>query len=81
MATFKCDMKKQFGKFSAHVWKATERPVEPICQNEESAASAAEHVVKAIGKAGFTEGDEVIFRDNAYQSLAELRGVLQRSPY
>lgn len=81
MATFKCDIKKQFGKFSAHVWKASDKPAAPVIENEEALVTTAEAVVKAVKKAGFAEGDEVIFRDNAYNSLAELRGVLTRSPY
>lgn len=81
MATFKCDIKKQFGKFSGHVWKASDRPGTAVCDGEATAQSTAELIIKAINKAGFGEGDEVIFRDNAYMSLGDLRVVLQRAPY
>ena len=81
MATYKCEVKKQFGKFSGHVWAAAARPSKATCENEATASSAADKIVSALGKSGFGEGDEVIFRDNAYPSLAELKAALVRAPY
>ena len=81
MATYKCDIKKQFGKFSGHVWSAATRPDKATCENEATVVAAADKLLKALGKSGFGEGDEVIFRDNAYPSLAELKAALLRAPY
>lgn len=81
MATYKCDIKKQFGKFSGHVWKASDRPGEPICRDEPNSQAAVDRVLAGVTSAGFGDGDEIIFRDNAYGSLTELRGVLMRAPY
>lgn len=81
MATFKCEIKKQFGKFSGHVWNASGRPDKATCENEATVAAAADKVLTALGKSGFGEGDEVIFRDNAYPSIGELKAALLRAPY
>ncbi len=81
MATYKCDIKKQFGKFSGLVWKASDRPGKALFDTEVSAQGAADQVVAAIAKSGFGDGDEVIFRDNAYTSLTELKTTLARAPY
>ena len=81
MATYRCDVKQQFGKFSALVWKATEKPGKPLAENMEDANGAANAVFAALQGAGFAEGDEAIFRNTNYPSLRELRTVIERAPY
>ncbi|MCO4764471.1 MAG: hypothetical protein KC502_23370 [Myxococcales bacterium] len=81
MATWKCEVKMKFGKYSSHVWKATERPGNSLADNLDEKKDAVGTCIDAIQKAGFTDGDEVIFRDSAYASLAELRHVMSRAPY
>jgi len=81
MATYKVDVKMKFGKFSAHVWNATERPGDALAANLDSSKQAVTSVIDGVKTAGFQEGDEVIFRDNAYGSLAELKHVMNRAPY
>ncbi|MCB9739404.1 MAG: hypothetical protein H6747_09055 [Deltaproteobacteria bacterium] len=82
MATWKCEVKMKFGKYSAHVWKATERAGVPVADGLGSSKAAVEQVLEAVQKAGFSEGDdEIIFRDSAYGSLSELRHVMSRAPY
>lgn len=81
MATWKCDVKMKFGKFSAHVWKATDRPGKAVAENLSTAKSAASQCIDSLKSAGFAEGDEVIFRDSAYNSLAEAQFVMDRAPY
>ena len=81
MATWKCDIQMKFGKYSALVWKATERPGEPVATDLVSSKIAVQECIDALKKAGFAEGDEVIFRDTAYSSLAEAQFVMDRAPY
>lgn len=81
MATYKVDIKMKFGKYSSHVWKATERPGEPVAADLESSKVAVEKCIDAIKAAGFQKGDEVIFRESAYASLGELKHVMSRAPY
>ncbi len=82
MATWKCDVRMKFGKYSAHVWKATERESAPIAGELGSAKVAIDKVLEAVQKAGYAEGDdEVIFRDTSYASLTELRQNMSRAPY
>lgn len=81
MATYKCEVKQRYGKYSGWIWKATERQGDPICAAEATSASAVTKVVDGLRDGGFGSGDEVIFRDIAYTSLAELRAVMARAPY
>jgi|ETNmetMinimDraft_26_1059896.scaffolds.fasta_scaffold238502_1 hypothetical protein len=81
MATYKVDVKMKFGKYSAHVWKATERPGDAVAGDLDSSKAAVTSVIDGVKAAGFSEGDEIIFRDNAYASLAELKHVMNRAPY
>ncbi len=81
MATWKCDIKKQYGKFSGFAWKATEKQGNAVAENVETQSAIIDAVVGNIKKSGFVAGDEVIFRDAAYASLGELKGVMSRSPY
>ena len=81
MATWKVDVKMKFGKYSAHVWKASERAGDPVASDLGTAKSAVSECIDALKKAGFSEGDEVIFRDTAYGSLSEARFVMDRAPY
>lgn len=81
MATYKCDIKQQFGKYSGVVWLATERPGDPVAKDEPTVAAVVDQVVGKLKSLGFAEGDEVIFRDTAYQSLREAKGVMLRSRY
>ena len=81
MATWKCDVKMKCGKYSAHVWKATERPKKAVAEDLISAKIAVQECIDALKKAGFAEGDEVIFRDTAYASLSEAKFVMDRAPY
>lgn len=81
MATWKCDVQMKFGKFSAHVWKATERPGKPVASDLSTSKNAVQECVDALKKSGFSEGDEVIFRDSAYASLGEVQFVMDRAPY
>jgi hypothetical protein len=81
MATYKCEIKKQFGKFSGHVWKATERAGEPVTKDQLALNVTVDLVLAGVSKAGFGDGDEVIFRDNAFATIGELRAALLRSPY
>ena len=81
MATFKCDVKQQYGKFLGFAWKAGEAQGDAVCKDEPTATSAVDKVVAQLKTAGFGRGDEVIFRDTAYAELAELKGVMARSRY
>ena len=81
MATFKCDIKQQFGKYQVWAWKASERQGDVLAADLSDAKVATEQILGALKKGGFGEGDEVIFRSVAYASLGELRGVLTRAPY
>lgn len=82
MATWKCDVRMKFGKYSAHVWRATDRDSAPVAADLPSSKLAVEKAIESIQGAGFADGDdEVIFRDSAYSSLAELRHVMSRAPY
>jgi hypothetical protein len=82
MATYKCDIKKQYGKFSATVWRATDKAADaPVAKDVDTVQVAVSKVIDGIGKLGYAEGDEVIFRDTAYASLGELKGVMLRAPY
>ena len=81
MATWKCEVKMKFGKYSSHVWKATERPGKAVAEEIADKKDAVGKCIKAIQKAGFGDGDEVIFRDSAYASLRELQFVMDRAPY
>jgi len=81
MATWKCEVKMKFGKYSSHVWKATDRPGAAIAQDVPEMKDAVGQCISAIQKAGFSDGDEVIFRDNAYPSLREVQYVMERAPY
>ncbi|MEY3012647.1 MAG: hypothetical protein RIT45_1382 [Pseudomonadota bacterium] len=82
MATWKAEVKMKFGKYSAHLWKATDRPGVPVADGLASSKDAVDQVLAAAQKAGFAEGDdEIIFRDSAYASLSELRHVMSRAPY
>ncbi len=81
MATWKCEVKMKFGKYSSHVWKATERPGKAVAEDLSDSKAAVSSCIDAIKTAGFGEGDEVIFRDSAYGSLGELRHVMSRAPY
>ncbi len=81
MATWKCDVQMKFGKYSALVWKATERAGKPVAADLASSKLAVQECIDALKKAGFAEGDEVIFRDSAYASLAEAKYVMDRAPY
>ena len=81
MATYKVDVKMKFGKYSVHVWKATDRPGDAIAADLATSKVAVDSAVKGVQAAGFEEGDEVIFRDSAYSSLAELKFVMSRAPY
>ena len=81
MATWKCEVKMKFGKYSSHVWKATERPGDAVANELGDKKEAVGECITAIQKAGFGDGDEVIFRDSAYGSLRELQYVMSRAPY
>ena len=81
MTTYKCDIKMQYGKYSSHVWNATDRPGEPIAKDLGSSSQAIDKCIKAVEKSGFDKGDEVIFRDSSFASLSELRHVMSRAPY
>lgn len=81
MATWKCDVKMKFGKFSAHVWKATDRPGTAVAEGLSTSKTAVQECIDALRKGGFSEGDEVIFRDTAYGSLSEAQFVMDRAPY
>lgn len=81
MATWKCDVQMKFGKYSAHVWKATDRPGAAIAGDLASSKLAVQECIDALKKGGFGEGDEVIFRDAAYASLSEAKYVMDRAPY
>jgi hypothetical protein len=82
MATWKCDVKMKFGKYSAHVWRANEAPSAPVADGLASSKLAVEKVLESVQKAGFAEGDdEIIFRDTAFGTLSELRHVMSRAPY
>jgi 3-methyladenine DNA glycosylase Tag len=81
MATYKCDIKKQYGKFSGWVWAVSEHQGDAICKDESAAAAVVERVLGKLKDKGFATGDEVIFRDTAYPSLHELKFVLDRAPY
>lgn len=81
MATFKCDVKQQFGKFHGYAWKVGDPQGNPVCKDEATANAAVDKVVGALRTGGFDRGDEVIFRDTAYATLQELQGVMQRSRY
>ncbi len=81
MTTYKCDIKMQYGKYSSHVWKATDRPGEPVAKDLGSSSKAIDHCIKAVEKSGFDKGDEVIFRDSSFGSLLDLRSEMSRAPY
>ena len=81
MATYKCDVKQQFGKFHGFAWKAGDPPGDAVCKDEATANAAAEKVIGTLKGAGFGRGDEVIFRDTAYTTLQEAQVVMQRSRY
>ena len=81
MATWKCEVKMKFGKYSSHVWKASDRPGAAVADQLGDSKAAVTSCIDAIRKAGFEEGDEVIFRDTAYASLGELKFVMDRAPY
>ncbi len=81
MATYKCDIKKQYGKFSGWVWAASERQGDAICKDEATATVVADRLLTKLKDKGFAAGDEVIFRDTAYPTLHELKYVLDRAPY
>lgn len=81
MATYKVDVKMKFGKYSVHVWNATERAGDAVASDLATAKGAIDSCITAVKAAGYKEGDEVIFRDSAYASLAELKHVMSRAPY
>jgi hypothetical protein len=82
MATWKCEVKMKLGKYSAHVWRASEGQSSAIADGVATSKDAVEKVLESVKKAGFAEGeDEIIFRDNAYATLNELRYVMSRAPY
>lgn len=81
MATYKCEVKQRYGKYSGWVWKAAERQGEPVCADEATSAVAVGKVVDALRDGGFGAGDEAIFRDIAYTSLGDLRIAMARAPY
>lgn len=81
MATYKCEVKQRYGKFSGWVWKAADRQGDPVCTDEATSAIAVDKVLDALRKADLSTGDEVIFRDTAFASLPELRAVMARAPY
>ena len=81
MATFRCDIKQQYGKFSGFAWKHGEAAGAPVAKDEATAAGAIDAVVASLKTAGFANGDEVIFRENAYGSLGDLKGTLKGSRY
>lgn len=81
MATYKCDIKKQYGKFSGWVWKTPDRQGAALCQGEATAAVVVDKVLEHLKAGGFGAGDDVIFRDTAYPTLGELKAVLARAPY
>ncbi len=81
MATFKCDIKQQFGKYQAWAWKANTAQGDALAAGLGDPKVATEQVIDALKKSGFAEGDEVIFRSVAYSSLVDLRTVLSRAPY
>ena len=81
MPTFKCEIKKQYGKFNAHVWRASEKGDVPVAKDLPTLQVAVEKVLAGAGQLGYADGDEVIFRDTAYATLGELKGVMLRSPY
>ncbi len=81
MATYKCDVKAQYGKFSGFAWKAGDAQGEAVAKDQANSAGAIEQVVATLKGAGFGQGDEVIFRDTAYGTLADLKGVMSRAKY
>ncbi|MSP91533.1 MAG: hypothetical protein EXR79_06990 [Myxococcales bacterium] len=81
MATFKCEIKKQYGKFAAHVWRATEKGDVPVAKDLPTLQVAIDKVLSGAGQLGYTDGDEVIFRDTAYATFGDLKAVMLRSPY
>jgi hypothetical protein len=81
MATYKCEVKQRYGKYSGWVWKATERQGNPVCAEEATSAVAVTKVVDSLRDGDFGSGDEVIFRDIAYTALSDLRAAMARAPY
>lgn len=81
MATYKCEVKQRYGKFSGWVWKAADRQGEPVCTDEATSAIVVEKLLDVLRRADLASGDEVIFRDTAFASLPELRAVMARAPY
>lgn len=81
MATYKCDVKQQYGKYAGFAWKAGDAQGDAVAKDHATANGAVDVVVATLRAAGFGQGDEVIFRDTAYGTLAELKGVMSRSRY
>ena len=45
MATWKCDVRMKFGKYSAHVWRATDRDSAPVAADLASSKLAVDKAI------------------------------------
>jgi len=82
MATYKCEIQQRFGKYDANVWVATSRPGPSKIEGVVDLQTAIKGVQTALEGAGFKENDDnVIFRDRAFATWAELRDALRGGKY
>lgn len=80
MATFKLDIRKQYGQFNRRIYAqgAAAPEFEGVFGSIQEVLASLD---QAFEGAGMAKGDGVIFRNIEYSEQSELRGVVLHAPY
>ncbi len=80
MATFKLEVRKQFGKLQHRLWSA-DKTSPDFDGPTGDLAGLLEAVHKSLEGAGVTKNDTVIFRQVGYSNREELRFAVRTAKY
>lgn len=80
MATFKLEIRKQYGKFQARVWPSGQRAPEFV-GDDGTLGEMMERVQALLDDAGVAKGDTVVFRNVGWDTRAEVMEAVRTAVY